>query len=139
MKRVMLAGLMAVLAFGVVACGRKPMQRPDRGYNCIGFADDVKTLKTGDELPRVIQVLGAPARAYRAYSPFGRNYDVLEYKVGDSPCAKTLLRSRKGYMPVIFDAKGQYVGAGEEAYTRFRRATTVRVESLQIDPVIFRP
>lgn len=140
MMRPLVLGLMAVLAFGVTACGRnKPVERPDRGYNCIGFSDDIKTLKVGDELPRVMQVLGTPKRAYRVYSPFGRSYDILEYQVGDSACAKTILRGRKGFLPVIFDANGQYVGAGEETYSRFRRSSFTRIQALQIDPVIFKP
>lgn len=140
MKRAIAFGLMAVVALGVTACGRsKPLPRAERGYNCIGFADDLKTLKTGDELPRVVQVLGMPNRAYRAYSPFGRNYDVLEYKVGDTACVNALLRGRKGFLPVVFDAKGQMVGYGEEVYTRFRRATLTRVEALAIDPVVLKP
>ncbi len=139
MKRALVLGLMAVVALGAAGCGKRPMQRVDRGYNCIGFADDIKTLQVGDELPRVVQVLGMPFRAYRAYSPFGRNYDVLEYKVGESACAKTVLRSKKDMLPVVFDAQGRYIGSGEEAYTRFRRATTTRVEALAIDPVVLKP
>ncbi len=132
--------LMAVLAFGVTACGRaKPLERPGRGYNCVGFSDDLKTLEIGDELPRVIQVLGMPAKAYRASGMVGRSHDVLEYKVGDSACAKVVLRSKKGMLPVVFDAKGQYVGYGEDVLFGYGRGMFTRTQALQIDPVVLKP
>lgn len=140
MRRLVLSLTLLAVAGGLAACGRAPIRQPDRGYNCIGVADDLKTLRVGDELPRVIQVLGMPSKAYRVYSPFGRSYDVLQYDVGESPCAKAVLHARrKGMMPVVFDAKGQYVGAGDDVYMRFRRSTLVRTEALIIDPVVLNP
>lgn len=129
--------LLATAAF-VSSCGSKPLPVPKMGVNCIGMADDLKTLRVGDELPRVVQVIGAPNRGYRAYSPFGRSYDVLEYDVGKTPCARAVLHS-DGKLQVIFDNKGRYVGSGGEEFMKFRRATTVRVEPLTIDPVIMNP
>lgn len=129
-----------VLALGLVAlvgCGRAP-QPVTHASNCLGLADDLKTLHVGDELPRVVQVLGMPKKAYRAYSPFGRSYDVLEYDVGKSGCARAVLHI-DDKLQVIFDGNGQYVGYGDEAFMRFRRATTLRVEQLVIDPVVLRP
>ena len=131
-------GYLALL--GVIAmagCGRAAPPITPAG-NCIGLADDLKTLQVGDELPRVVQVLGMPKRSFRAYSPFGRSYDVLEYPVQPSPCMRAVLHVNDK-LQIVFDGHGQYVGYGDEAFMRFRRATTVRVEPLVIDPVVFRP
>jgi len=130
--------VMVLAAVGMAGCGSRPIPIPNTGRNCLGTADDLKTLRVGDELPRVVQVLGMPNRSYRAYSPFGRSYDVLEYDVGSSACARAVLHVDEK-MQVVFDSKGQYVGSGGEAFMRFRRATTVRVEPLVLDPVILQP
>ncbi len=139
MKSHVILGLVLLMAaFGVAGCGRKALPVANKGGNCLGMADDLKTLRVGDELPRVIQVIGMPHRSYRAYSPFGRSYDVLEYDIGGTPCARAVLHIDQK-LQVIFDSKGQYVGSGGEEYMKFRRATTVRVEPLVIDPVIMNP
>ena len=140
MRRFAFLLMMLVLAGGLAACGRKPMVKVDRGYNCVGMADDLKTLRVGDELPRVIQVLGMPEKAFRVSGWFGRSYDVLQYDVGDNPCSKAILHAReKGILPVVFDAKGQYAGAGDDVYESYRRKWFVSTEALVIDPVILNP
>lgn len=130
--------ILLVLTAGLAACGSSLPPVASYDGKCIGMADDLKTLRTGDELPRVIQVIGWPTRSYRAYSPFGHSYDVLEYDIGGSPCTRAVLHIDKK-LQVIFDNKGGYVGSGDESFMRFRRATTVRVEPLVIDPVILKP
>lgn len=124
----------------LAACGgRAPQPRVMYDGACVSMADDIKTLKVGDELPRVMQVLGTPAKTYRVRSPFGRTYDVLEYKVGGTPCTKTLLGA-PDKLEVLFDSKGGYVGSGREAAMRLRRAMMVRVEPLVVDPAgVFKP
>lgn len=132
------AMMLLMVAASLAGCGRGPEPKVRTGGNCLGLADDLKTLRAGDELPRVVQVLGVPDKAYRAYSPFGRAYDVLEYNVGGSACARAVLHIDEK-LQVVFDSKGGYVGSGHEAYMKFRRATTLRVEPLVIDPVILKP
>ena len=129
------AALMGVVV--LAACGgSNPPIIP--ASSCLGLADDLKTLREGDELPRVVQVMGIPKKAYRAFSPFGRSYDVLEYEVPKSACARAVLHINEK-LQIIFDSHGQYVGHGDAAFMRFRRATTVRVEPLVIDPVVLQP
>jgi hypothetical protein len=140
MRRVVFSLMVLAATASLVACGRAPIKQPDRGYNCIGIADDLKTLRTGDELPRVVQVLGMPDAASRTSSWFGREYDVLEYKVGENPCVKAVLHAdEKGVMRVVFDGKGGYVGAGEHVYQSYRRTWFVSTRALMLDPVIFQP
>lgn len=140
MRRAVFPLMVLAMAVGLSACGGTPIVRPDRGYNCIGIADDLKTLRVGDELPRVIQVMGMPEAASRTSSWFGREYDVLEYKVGENPCVKAVLHAdKKGILRVVFDGKGQYVGAGEEVYQGYRRTWFVKTQALIIDPVILNP
>lgn len=129
----------AIVAVALVGCsnGNRPVRAP-LGVNCLGMADDLKTLKVGDELPRVMQVLGEPQRMYRAYSPFGNSYDVMEYDTGNTPCVKAVLHAGKK-LQVVFDSKGQFVGAGDNAAFIIKRATTVRVQKLVVDPVVFKP
>lgn len=132
-------GILVVFgALALNACGGNPPPVTSYDGKCIGLADDLKTLHEGDELPRVVQVLGMPTRSYRAFSPFGHAYDVMEYDVGGSPCARAVLHIDKS-LQVVFDTKGRYVGSGGDAFMRFRRATTVRIEPVVIDPVVLRP
>ena len=138
-RRVALTTLALLVAVSAASCGRKPQPKIDRGYNCIGFADDIKTLRKGDELPRVVQVLGMPSKAYRAFGIFGPVYDVLEYNAGVNPCVKALLHSKKGNVQVVFDGQGRYVGYGDAAFAGFRKATVISRQALVIDPVVFKP
>ena len=127
--------LMALVASG---CGRAAIPLKNTNGGCISMADTVKTLRIGDELPRVVQVLGMPSRGSRAYGIFGRNYDVIEYDITPSACFKSLLDSEKA-VRVVFDAKGGYTGTGDHAVRKARSLITVRTEPLIVDPVVLRP
>ena len=127
-----------LVALALAGCTRAPVPLPATHGRCVSMADTVKTLRTGDELPRVVQVLGMPSRGYRAFSPFGRIYDVLEYDVTPSACYKAMLDA-VDKVQVVFDGQGRYVGTGRDAARRMKRVTTVRVEPLILDPVVLLP
>jgi len=101
----------------------------------MGMADDLKTLKKGDELPRVLQVLGTPKRAYRVDPWFGSAYDVLEYEISEENCARVLLGGQLKALRVVFDNKGRYLGP--EKQMTFTPAA--KGKPLLIDPVVFKP
>lgn len=124
---------LALAGLFVAACGSKPEPVVLTDNQCIGAADTIKTLQQGDPLPRVVQVLGKPDRTYRVYAPFGRKYDVIEYKTGDSSCAKILLNAHNKKLAILFDEQGGMVGSGADVYRRMQQATTVRVTGTPIN------
>ncbi len=133
--------LWAVLMVGLVVlsgCGRAAIPIKSNNGGCVSMADTVKTLRIGDELPRVVQVLGMPNRGSRAFGFTGRMYDVIEYDITPSACYKTLLDS-EDKVKVVFDSKGKYMGIGDSAVKRARSWITVRTEALIVDPVVLRP
>lgn len=132
------AGLVMLAVLVVAGCGRAAVPLPPNSGRCISMVDSIKTLRKGDELPRVVQVLGMPARGYRVFSPFGRIHDVLEYDVAPSACFKGMLGA-DNVVHVVFDGKGEYMGAGEVAYKKVRRVSMVRVEPMVLDPVVLLP
>ena len=132
------AGIVLVALLAVSGCGRAAVPLPPNSGRCISMVDSLKTLRQGDELPRVVQVLGMPARGYRVFSPFGRIHDVLEYDVAPSACFKGLLGAEK-VVHVVFDGKGEYMGAGDAAFKKVRRVSMVRVEPMVLDPVVLLP
>lgn len=119
----------AVLLAGCGGSAPPPVVMTDN--QCIGVADAFKTLQQGDPLPRVVQVIGTPDRTYRVYAPLGRKYDVIEYDVGQSSCARILLNSTKK-LAILFDEHGGMVGSGRDMYRRLQQATTVRVSSFPL-------
>lgn len=121
---------LSVLLAGCGGSAPPPVVMTDN--QCIGVADAFKTLQQGDPLPRVIQVIGQPDRHYRVYAPFGRKYDVIEYDVGNSSCARILLNSVKK-LAILFDEQGGMVGSGRDMYLRLQQVTTVRVTSFPLD------
>ncbi|NBV54783.1 MAG: hypothetical protein EBR79_03625 [Proteobacteria bacterium] len=118
----------------LIACGstKLPVKPAMTDAQCMGFADAMQTLREGDELPRVVQVLGQPSRTYRTFAPFGRQYDVLEYDTSGVPCAKILLRAPKK-IEVTFDAQGKLVGVGRKFFLTLQRATATRIEGVPLD------
>ena len=131
----------ACLLVGVVVlsgCGRAALPIKSNNGGCVSMADTVKTIRVGDELPRVVQVLGMPNRGYRVSSFFGRMYDVVEYDITPSACYKTMLDSEEK-VHVVFDSKGKYVGVGDRAAKRTRGLLTTRTEPLILDAVVLRP
>lgn len=128
-----LGALLLVLV--LAACGTR-MSKPEKpgmtNSACMGMADSLKTLRQGDELPRVVQVLGQPKRVYRVVAPFGKTYDVAEYDVGNSPCARLVLNSNKT-LQVVFDAEGRFVGSGKGWFRTMQAATAVRVKGVPVD------
>lgn len=135
------ARLGTVLMVGLVVvsgCGRAAMPLKSNNGGCVSMADTVKTLRTGDELPRVVQVLGMPSRGYRVFSPFGKTYDVIEYDITPSACYKTMLGA-DDKIQVFFDKHGKYVGTGGDTARKMRSVTTVRIQPLIVDPVVLRP
>jgi hypothetical protein len=134
-KRVFARGLALVGVVVLAGCGSRmsPPEKLGMSNNaCIGMADSLKSLRVGDELPRVVQVLGQPKRVYRVIAPFGRAYDVSEYDVGETPCARLVLNSGKK-LQVVFDDEGRYVGAGKSWYRTMQAATLVRVKGVPVD------
>lgn len=127
---------LGILAFAVGGCGSRmsPPEKPGMSNTaCMSMADTLKTLREGDELPRVVQVLGQPKRAFRVIAPFGSAYDVVEYEVGDSPCAKFVLNAGKKKLQVVFDDHGKLVGFGKSWYRKMQAATLVRVKGVPVD------
>lgn len=125
--------LASVLALGACSSRSKaPVKPAMTDAQCMGFADAMQTLREGDELPRVVQVLGQPSRTYRAFAPFGKQYDVLEYDTSGVHCAKILLQAPKK-IEVTFDAQGKLVGVGRKTFLRLQRATATRLESVPVD------
>lgn len=96
--------LLAPVALLAAACGSS-VKMPVYDGGCIGWQDDMHTLKAGDELPRVMQVLGAPQRMYRVGST-----DVLEYVVGATPCTRVLLGAKGDRLRLTFDGQGRFTG-----------------------------
>lgn len=133
-KRLAMAGCTLVVALAVGACSSRtkpPVYTMSNG-ECMSIADTLKTLRVGDELPRVAQVMGQPSRSYRVVAPFGRTYDVMEYDVGQTACAKTVLNAPKK-LEIVFDEKGQLSGFGRSYFRRVQAATLVRVQGLPVD------
>lgn len=134
--------LVLLVAVSATACGRPPMQKVNhRASNCIGLMDDLKTLRVGDELPRVVQVMGLPDKAERSRSLFGTRHDVLVYKLADTNvCARTMLDIEEDEnLMLAFDGKGGYVGYGQAAVQRAKGFWTVSTTPLLLDPVVLRP
>ena len=116
------------LALPLAACaGHKPMPGLPESQ-CLAMADNLKTLKKGDPLPRVREVMGVPSREYRTTSTFGGKYDVLEYDTGDTPCTRYLLDSPHKLV-LMFDTKGQFIGHGSKRFLPLRGATSNRVKT----------
>ncbi len=133
-----IAACLMVSVVVLAGCGRTAMPLKSNNGGCVSMADTVKTLRVGDELPRVVQVLGMPSRGYRAYSPFGKMYDVIEYDITPSACYKVMLGA-DDKVQVYFDKEGKYVGTGGVTAHKMRRVTTVRIEPFVLDPVVLRP
>ena len=132
--------LMLAMVVMLAACGRSmPIKMPNPNGGCVGFSDNVHSLREGDELPRVVQVLGYPDKAYRGYSLFGRVYDVLEYKITPSSCYMAMLDSRKDMVKVVFDKHGEYLGTGDKVLSQAKGFWTIRQEPLVLDPAVLRP
>ncbi|PZP40048.1 MAG: hypothetical protein DI585_02160 [Pseudomonas fluorescens] len=130
-----------VAALGLTACGRAaPPPRPNAS-SCMGMADNLKTLRTGDELPRVVQVLGMPTKTIRVKRVFGSSLDVMEYQMTPNPCLQAVLQieKKKSTLYVIFDSKGRYVRtSGMEPYG-FWNGLVYSTSSVGIDPVVLNP
>ncbi|MBI1309172.1 MAG: hypothetical protein GC129_04900 [Proteobacteria bacterium] len=128
------APLMGV-ALLLAACGGSPEVDPRMTLSdgqCMSIADSLKTLRKGEPLPRVVEVLGEPARTYRVIAPFGTKYDVIEYDVGGTPCARMVLNAPKK-LEIVFDEHGGMLGSGRNFFTRLQRATAVRLEGVPLD------
>lgn len=139
MTRSRMLRLCLLAGFVVLAgCGRAAIPLKSNNGGCVSLADTVKTLRVGDELPRVVQVMGMPNRGKRVYGWFGYTYDVIEYDITPSACYKTLLDSEK-VIQVVFDNKGKYVGLGDRAERQARSWFTRRTEPLIVDPAVLRP
>lgn len=133
-------GMMLAMVLMLAACGRAAsIKLPNPNGGCVGFANNIMTLHEGDELPRVVQVLGMPDKAYRGYTVFGPAYDVLEYKMTPSSCYVAMLDSRKDMVRVVFDKHGEYVGTGDRALNRVRGWFPYGQEPLILDPAVLRP
>lgn len=119
-------------AVAVAGCGSDPKPVSLYDGRCMGMADDLKSLRMGDELPRVIQVLGMPQKSYRV-GFFGPRADVLEYDVGDGPCGRTMLGATESKVYLHFNGEGRYDGQ--------RNSITAwgSVTPLSIDPVVLWP
>lgn len=126
MHALVLAGVMMV-----AGCGSARTASLYDG-KCMGMADDLKSLRMGDELPRVVQVLGMPTRSYRI-SLFGPRADVLEYQVGDSPCSRTLLGANEDKIYLHFNKDGRYDGQ-RKSLTMFGFK-----DPMPLDPVVLWP
>lgn len=139
MMRGLTVGVCLLVGMVVLSgCGRAALPIKSNNGGCVSMADTVKTIRVGDELPRVVQVLGMPNRGSRAFGLTGRMYDVIEYDITPSACYKTMLDSEKT-VHVVFDSKGKYMGVGDAAVKRARSWITVRTEALVLDPVVLRP
>jgi hypothetical protein len=122
--------LMPLLGVAMLAACGGGVTKPVYDGGCIGWQDDIHTLKPGDELPRVMQVLGPPQRMFRAGSR-----DVLEYTVGESACTRVLLGAKGDRIRLSFDAQGRYVGQTNTGYGWLSGSP----KPLLVDPAVMKP
>lgn len=123
-----------LLAIGLVLSGcASKVEKVAAPGRCMALADALATLRVGDDLPRVRQVLGVPTKTYRARTSLGSR-DVLEYNVGQGPCAQQLLGGRRnGDVQVVFDRDGRFEGFGRPGFFRMIQASTGRAARLPYD------
>lgn len=126
----------ALVSLLAACAGEAPVIMPGAATNCLGWADAASTLRPGDELPRVVQVMGMPKRSFRVSS----GYDVLEYQVGDGTCQQNVLNAKPGEngtatVELWFDGNGQYLGYNRSKTIHFWNS----VKPLPIDPKVLRP
>ena len=122
-------GLYLVLAaLPLAACAGKKLPPAISEGQCLSYADGLKTLRKGDPLPRVKEVMGTPSRSYRTTTTFGGRYDVLEYDTGDTPCTRYVLDSPHKLV-LMFDAQGQLLKHGNGSFIPLRGATSNRVKT----------
>ena len=119
--------LAVALVANLGACASRKPSADISDTRCTVMADALKTLRKGDPLPRVKEVLGQPQRTYRVTSTFGGRYDVMEYDTGLSPCARFLLDSPRS-LRVMFDTNGQLASFGRTSFLPLQGATSVRVQ-----------
>jgi len=116
-----------VFLLPLTACaGRAPAPAPISESQCLGLADSLKTIRVGDPLPRVKEILGTPGLSYRTTTTFGGKYDVLELYTGDSPCTRYMLDSPHKLV-LLFDTQGRYIGHGQKRFLPLRGATSNRL------------
>jgi hypothetical protein len=122
-------GLYLVLAaLPLAACAGKKLPPAISEGQCLGYADGLKTLRKGDPLPRVKEVMGPPSRSYRTTTTFGGRYDVLEYDTGDTPCTRYVLDAPRKLV-LLFNAQGQLTNHGNAPFTPLRGATSNRIKA----------
>ncbi len=118
--------LAAVLLAG---CGSAPKNTRFSDAECMGLANTLQTLKLGDPLPRVQEVLGPPSRSYRVVSGLGRRGNILEYKTGNTPCASYLLDSPQKLV-LQFDDFGRLIRYGRTGFVPIQGASTVSMGAI---------
>lgn len=132
MSAIWRVGVLLALGLALGGCASK-VEKVAAPGKCMGLADALATIQIGDALPRVRQVLGVPTRTYRARSSLGMR-DVLEYNVGQGPCAPQLLGGRRnGDVQVVFDRDGRFEGFGRQGFFRMIQASTGRETRLPYD------
>ncbi len=116
------------MAVAMAGCSSSRVQpRAISDNECMGMADALQTLKVGDSLPRVAEVLGPPSRTYRTLTTFGTRFDALEYDTGTTPCAQYLLNAPRTLV-VLFDPNGQLIGYGKKRLLQpLQSATSVKL------------
>jgi len=115
-------------ALPLAACAGKKEMPPISEGQCFGYADGLKTLRKGDPLPRVQEVMGPPSRSYRTTNTFGRDYDVLEYYTGDTPCTRFVLDAPRKLV-LLFDNQGGLISHGNRQPFLLGGATSNRIQA----------
>lgn len=125
-----LAPVVALLA--LAGCGSTPTYMSDS--QCLSMANALQTLRMGDELPRVIQVMGKPARTYRVRgsSFLGHTFDVLAYETTGTACSRIVLDSPRE-LHLMFDEHGRLVSMGNAKFFSLQKATDVRTNRVDVN------
>jgi hypothetical protein len=116
-----------LMVLPLAACAGQKAPPPIGEGQCFGYADGLKTLRKGDPLPRVKEVMGPPSRQYRTTTTFGGRYDVLEYDTGDTPCSRFVLDAPRKLV-LLFNEQGQLISHGNGQILPLRGATSNRIQ-----------
>lgn len=120
--------LVLAAVLGLSACAsRGPAPKEISDGRCLAIADALKTLRVGDPLPRVKEVMGNPERTYRVTTTFGGKYDVLDYDTGLSSCARFMLDAPKR-LTIMFDEQGRLISYGRTRFIPLQGASSVRLQ-----------
>jgi outer membrane protein assembly factor BamE (lipoprotein component of BamABCDE complex) len=115
------------VAGALAGCSSTPTKELMPDGQCVALADSLKTLRPGDELPRVVEVLGKPTETYHLQGSylFSKPYDVLVYDTTGSACGRILLNSPQA-LHLLFNSEGRLIAQSGEKFKNISRGTLSR-------------